>query len=211
MKVICGPCWPNSRITTIATGHIAALVSRVPSQRLRGPLVEWSRAVSWVACTMPMLGRLESGGHFAALQVGHRVEATATAAFGRRRGPGRPPVSAECRHLILQLASENPRWGYQRVRGELLKLSHTVSATTIRAILKRHGLGPHRARVGGPLLAGVPKGARPGVTGLRLFYGGDGAAQSRVRALLYRAREPSRIGGRLNRAPHQRLGHSTSP
>ncbi len=70
------------------------------------------------------------------------------AAFGRRRGPGRPPVSAECRQLILRLATENPRWGYQRVRGELLKLGHTVSATTIRAILKRHGLGPHRARVG---------------------------------------------------------------
>jgi hypothetical protein len=36
------------------------------------------------------------------------------AAFGRRRRPGRPPVSAECRHLILRLATENPRWGYQR-------------------------------------------------------------------------------------------------
>ncbi len=70
------------------------------------------------------------------------------AACGRRRGPGRPPISAECRHLILRLATENPRWGYQRVRGELLKLGHTVSATTIRAILKRHGLGPPRARVG---------------------------------------------------------------
>ncbi len=70
------------------------------------------------------------------------------AAFGRRRGPGRPPVSAECRHLILRLATENPRWGYQRVRGELLKLGHPVSATTIRALLKRHGQGPHRARVG---------------------------------------------------------------
>jgi hypothetical protein len=64
------------------------------------------------------------------------------AAFGRRWRPGRPPVSAECRQLILRLATENPRWGYQRVRGELLKLGHTVSATTIRAILKRHGLGP---------------------------------------------------------------------
>jgi transposase InsO family protein len=69
------------------------------------------------------------------------------AAFGRRRRLGRPPVSAECRQLILRLATENPRWGYQRVRGELLKLGHTVSATTIRAILKRHGLGPHRGRV----------------------------------------------------------------
>lgn len=70
------------------------------------------------------------------------------AAFGCRRRPGRPPVSAECRQLILRLATENPRWGYQRIRGELLKLGHTVSATTIRAILKRHGVGPHRRRTG---------------------------------------------------------------
>ena len=32
------------------------------------------------------------------------------AAFGRRRGPGRPKLSAECRELVLQLARENPLW-----------------------------------------------------------------------------------------------------
>ena len=39
------------------------------------------------------------------------------AAFGRRRGSGRPPLSSECRDLVLRLATENPRWGYQRIRG----------------------------------------------------------------------------------------------
>jgi putative transposase len=33
------------------------------------------------------------------------------AAFGRRRGPGRPPLPAPSRALILWLAAENPRWG----------------------------------------------------------------------------------------------------
>jgi len=50
--------------------------------------------------------------------------------------------------LILQLAQENPRWGYQRIRGELLKLGHCISATTIRALLRRHGVPPAPRRAG---------------------------------------------------------------
>src|SRR5262245_22068201 len=55
------------------------------------------------------------------------------AAFGERRRPGRPPLSAECRALIPRVAAENPTWGYRRIGGELLKLGHDVSATAIRA------------------------------------------------------------------------------
>src|SRR6266700_1262919 len=36
--------------------------------------------------------------------------------------PGRPPLSAEIQNLVLQLARENPRWGYRRICGELAKL-----------------------------------------------------------------------------------------
>jgi transposase InsO family protein len=51
--------------------------------------------------------------------------------------------------LVLRLARENPRWGYLRICGECAKLGMRVSATSVRNILRRHGLGPALRR-GGP-------------------------------------------------------------
>ena len=58
------------------------------------------------------------------------------------RGPGRPPLAEDVQQLIVRLATENPRWGYQRIKGELLRLNVQVSATAIRTTLRRHGLDP---------------------------------------------------------------------
>jgi putative transposase len=66
---------------------------------------------------------------------------------GSRR-PARPPLDPSIKHLILRLARENPRWGYLRIRGELLKLGIDVSATTIATVLREGGLGPAPRRIG---------------------------------------------------------------
>jgi len=42
---------------------------------------------------------------------------------------GRPPIGGEIRELVLRFARENPRWGYQRIAGEINGLGLKLSAT----------------------------------------------------------------------------------
>ena len=58
------------------------------------------------------------------------------------RRTGRPPLNQETQQLIVRLARENPTWGYQRIKGELLRLDVHVSATAVCTTLRRHGLDP---------------------------------------------------------------------
>ena len=56
--------------------------------------------------------------------------------------PGRPKVDEEITTLVNLLAKENPRWGYRRIQGELLKLGVRLAASTIARIMKDRGFGP---------------------------------------------------------------------
>jgi putative transposase len=66
--------------------------------------------------------------------------------YPHKRPPGRPPLDRGVQALVVQLARENPGWGYKRIVGELKGLGISVSATSVRTILIRHGLppAPHR-------------------------------------------------------------------
>ena len=64
-----------------------------------------------------------------------------------KRGPGRPPIPKDIRELAVRMASENESWGYTRIVGELSKLGHLVSRSTVRRILKESGIGPSPERL----------------------------------------------------------------
>ncbi len=68
--------------------------------------------------------------------------------FPHRPAVGRPRIAADLEALIVRLAKENPRWGYSKIEGELLKLGYRIGRSTIRDVLKRQHLpaAPTRAR-----------------------------------------------------------------
>jgi putative transposase len=60
----------------------------------------------------------------------------------RRRGSGRPCTKAMLAKFVSRMASENPSWGYTRIRGALWNLGHDVGRNTIKRILVDAGLEP---------------------------------------------------------------------
>jgi hypothetical protein len=59
-----------------------------------------------------------------------------------RRRPGRPSTKPDIAALVARMATENPTWGYTRIRGGLKRVGHDVARNTIKAILKDHGIEP---------------------------------------------------------------------
>jgi len=58
------------------------------------------------------------------------------------RGPGRPRVLDLVRGLVLRMATENRTWGYERIQGALANVGHRICETTVKRILKDHGIEP---------------------------------------------------------------------
>jgi putative transposase len=50
---------------------------------------------------------------------------------------GRPTLDAEIRHLIRQMARENPTWGRRRIRAELALLGYRVAELTVAKYMQR--------------------------------------------------------------------------
>jgi putative transposase len=59
-----------------------------------------------------------------------------------RRAPGRPRTGPAIRRLALEMARDNPTWGYRRICGELTGLGHKIAPSTIWEILKAAGINP---------------------------------------------------------------------
>lgn len=55
---------------------------------------------------------------------------------------GRPTTKQVIVDLVVKLATENPRWGYDSLVGRLANLGHDISASTVKNILKRRGIEP---------------------------------------------------------------------
>ncbi len=61
---------------------------------------------------------------------------------------GRPPINKSLERLAVRLANENPRWGYGKIHGEMIKLRYKISRPSIRNILIRYGIVPAPLRNG---------------------------------------------------------------
>ena len=51
-------------------------------------------------------------------------------------------MNKEIERLVVQMAKENPGWGYDRIVGAMANLGHRLSDQTVGNILRRHGLSP---------------------------------------------------------------------
>jgi len=115
---------PRPAVRPADRAFLAALTRVLPSSRRRGLIVTPQTLLRW----------------HRELVRRHWTESTGTS--------GRPSVERRVRELVLRLARENPRWGYPRISGELLKLGLRVSPSTVRRLLLAAGLGPAPRRTG---------------------------------------------------------------
>src|SRR5262245_52257541 len=60
----------------------------------------------------------------------------------KRTKLGRSRVSDAIEALVLQMANDNPTWGYRCIQGALANLGYRVDKITVRNILRRYHIDP---------------------------------------------------------------------
>ena len=68
--------------------------------------------------------------------IANKYDGSARQQGGRRGAP------ASLHRLVARFATENPTWGYTRVRGALRNLGYDVGRNTIKRVLSEQGLQP---------------------------------------------------------------------
>jgi putative transposase len=144
-------CSPSGRLSTTPTSlpgtpyqQHTGVLNPPPGKPTPGQELKCSRP--WAASRAAEIGLV---GFFVGLDTllgWHRRLVAGAWTYPHRR-PGRPALDEDLQQLIVRLAKENPRWGYQRIKGELQRLGVRVSATAIRTTLRRHGLDPAPRRM----------------------------------------------------------------
>jgi hypothetical protein len=84
-----------------------------------------------------------------------------------RRAPGRPRTAQAVRALVLEMARDNPGWGYRRIQGELQGLGYEVAPSTVWQILKDRRIDPAPTRSGQAWQAFLAGQVRAGRSSLR--------------------------------------------
>jgi putative transposase len=127
-----------------------------------------------------------------------------------RRVPGRPRTASAIRELVLEMARENPGWGYRRIHGELAGLGHKVAPSTVWQILKDAGIDPAPTRCGQSWRAFLEAQAK---TILAVdFFHVDTVLLRRLYVLVrHRAWHPAGASGRHHGPPDGGVGDAAGP
>ena len=55
---------------------------------------------------------------------------------------GRPPIAKEVIELVIRFKEENPRWGYKKIRDQIVYLGYKMSKSSVKNILIENGYDP---------------------------------------------------------------------
>ena len=52
---------------------------------------------------------------------------------------GRPQITQEIVNIVIRFKEENPRWGYQKIRDQVVFVGYTISKSSVKNILIVNG------------------------------------------------------------------------